>query len=88
MIQTKILEPLDFNVKTACKEEIAQNKSLKEIAIEIYTLINNFDRGNTDLNIISIEDFLQNLSLIHDEYIIVLRSCLIMNPFCICGKLI
>ena len=36
--------------------------------------IDNFDKGATDLNIISIEDFLQNLSLTHDEYIIALRS--------------
>ena len=76
MVQTQILEPLDFNANTASKEEIAQNKSLKETAIEIYTLIDNFDKGDTDLNIISIEDFLQNLSLTHEEYIIALRSCL------------
>ena len=76
MVQAQVLEPLDFNANTASKEEIAQNKSLKETAIKIYTLINNFDKGDTDLNIISIEDFLQNLSLTHDEYIIALRSCL------------
>ena len=76
MVQTQILEPLDFNANTASKEEIAQNKSLKETAIKIYTLIDNFDKGDTDLNIISIEDFLQNLSLTHDEYITALRSCL------------
>ena len=76
MVQTQILEPLDFNANTASKEEIAQNKSLKETAIKIYTLIDNFDKGDTNLNIISIEDFLQNLSLTHDEYIIALRSCL------------
>ena len=67
---------MDFNANTASKEEIAQNKSLKETAIEIYTLTDNFDKGDTDLNIISIEDFLQNLSLTHDEYITALRSCL------------
>ena len=39
MVQTQILELLDFNANTASKEEIAQNKSLKETAIEIYTLI-------------------------------------------------
>ena len=76
MVQTQILKPLDFNANTASKEEIAQNKCLKEITIEIYTLIYNFDRGDTDSNIISIEDFLQNVSLTSDEYIISLRSCL------------
>ena len=35
MVQTQILEPLDFNANTASKEEIAQNKYLKETAIEI-----------------------------------------------------
>ena len=73
---TQILEPLDFSANTASKEEIAQNKSLKETAIQIYTLIDNFDKDDTDLNIISIEDFLQNLSLTHDKYITALRSCL------------
>ena len=72
MVQTQILEPLDFNADTAIKEEIAQNKSLKETAIKIYTLIDNFDKGDTDLDIVSIED----LSLTHDEYIIALSSCL------------
>ena len=67
---------MDFNANIASKEEIAQNKSLKETAIKIYTLVDNFDKGDTDLNIISIEDFLQNLSLTHDEYITALRSCL------------
>ena len=76
MVRTQILEPLNFNANTASKEEIAQNESLKETAIEIYTLIDNFDKGDTDLNIISIEDFLQNLSLTHEEYIIALKSCL------------
>ena len=73
MVQTQILEPLDFNANTASKD---QNKSLKEIAIKMYTLIDNFDKGDTYLNIISIEDFLQNLSKTHEEYIIALRSCL------------
>ena len=76
MVQTQILEPLEFNANTASKAEIAQNKSLKETAIKIYTLIDNFDKGDTDLNIISIEDFLQNISLTNDEYITTLRSCL------------
>ena len=78
MVQTQILEPLDFNPDTTSKEVIAQNKFLKETAIKIYTLIDKFDKGDTgtDLNIVSIEDFLQNLSLTHDEYIIALRSCL------------
>ena len=76
MAQTQILEPLHFNANTASKEEIAQNKSLKETSIKIYTLLDNFDKGDTDLGIISIENFLQNLSLTHDEYIIALRSCL------------
>ena len=76
MVQTQILEPLDLNANTASNEEIAQNKSLKETAIKIYTLIDNFDKGDTDLNIISIEDFHLNLSLTHDEYIIALISCL------------
>ena len=71
MVQTQIPEPLDFNANTASKEEI----SLKETVIEIYTLINNFDKDDTDLNIISIEDFLQNLSLTHNEFIIAFRSC-------------
>ena len=75
MVQNQILEPLDFNENTASKEEIAQNKSLKETAMKIYTLIDNFYKGDTDLNIISIEDLLQNLSLTHDEYLIALRSC-------------
>ena len=76
MVQTQILEPMDFNANTASKEEIAQNKALKETAIRIYKLIDQFHKGNTDLNIISIEDILRNLSLTHDEYIIALRSCL------------
>ena len=75
MAQTQILQPLEFNANTAINEEIDQNKSLKETAIKIYTLINNFDMGDTDLDIISIDYFLQNLSLAHDEYIIALRSC-------------
>ena len=76
MLRTQILEPLDFNVNAVSKEEIAQNRFLKETGIEIYTLIDNFDKGDTDLNIVSIEDFLQNLSLTHDENIIALRSYL------------
>ena len=39
-------------------------------------MIDNFDKGDTDLSIVYIEDFLQNLSLTHDEYITALRSCL------------
>ena len=41
-------------------------------------MIDKFDKGDTDtdLNIVSIEHFLQNLSLTHDEYIIALRSWL------------
>ena len=59
MVQTKILEPLDFNAKTANKEEIAQNKLLKRNCyLNLHTDIK-FNEGDTDLNIISIEDFLQ-----------------------------
>ena len=39
MVRTHILEPLEFDAKTASKEAIAHNTSLKETALKVYKLI-------------------------------------------------
>ena len=76
MVRTHILEPLEFDAKTASKEEIAHNKSLKEIALKIYKLIDEYDKGDSDLDMITMDDFFLKLSLTEEEYIIALRSCI------------
>ena len=60
LITTHILEPLEFNVSTATNEEITYNESLKETAKRICKLIDEYDKSDTDLNTISVLDFLNN----------------------------
>ena len=76
MVRTHILEPLEFDAKTASKDEIAHNKSLKETALKIYKLIYEYDKGDSDLDMITIDDFFLKLSLTEEEYITALRSCI------------
>ena len=66
MVQTQILEPLDINANTLVWKKLLKT-SLSRRLLSKYTLIDNFDKCDTDLNIISIEDLLQNLSLNHEE---------------------
>ena len=54
MVLTQILEPLEFDASTATKEEIAANAALKETAKRIYTLIDTYDKSDTDLGSITI----------------------------------
>ena len=44
--------------------------------MKIYKLIDEYDKGDTDLSTISVEDFLVKLSLSEEEYITALRSCI------------
>ena len=76
MITTHILEPLQFIMSTATNEEIASNASLKETAKRIYKLIDEYDKGDTDLGTISVLNFLNELNLTEVEYITSLRSCI------------
>ena len=76
MVRTHILEPLEFDAKTASKDEIAHNKSLKETALKIYKLIDEYDKGDSDLGMITVDDFFLKLSPTEEEYIAALRSCI------------
>ena len=77
MVRTHILEPLEFDAKTASKEEIAHNKSLKEIALKIYKLIDENDKGDSDLDIITMDDFFAKIvTFSEEECITALRSCI------------
>ena len=76
MVRAHILEPLEFDAKTASKDEIAHNKSLKETALKIYKLIDEYDKGDSDLDMITMDDFFLKLSLTEEEYITALRSCI------------
>ena len=63
-VRTHILEPLEFDAKTASKDEIAHNKSLKETALKIYKLIDEYDKGDSDLGMITMDDFFLNYHLL------------------------
>ena len=76
MVSTKILEPLEFDASTATKEEIAANEALKETAKRRYTLIDTYDKGDTDLGSITIQDFFNELYDTEEQYINALRSCI------------
>ena len=76
MVSTKILEPLEFNASTATKEEIVANAALKETAKRIYTLIDTYDKSDTDLGSIAIQDFFNELYVTEEQYVTALRSCI------------
>ena len=76
MVSTKILEPMAFDACTATKEEIAANAALKETAKRIYTLKDTYDKSDTDLGSITIQDFFNELSVTEEQYISALRSCI------------
>ena len=76
MVSTQILGPLEFDASTATKEEIAANAALKETAKRIYTLIDTYDKSNTDLGSITIQDFFNELYVTEEQYITALRSCI------------
>ena len=76
MITIHILDPLEFNMSTATNEEIASNASLKETANRTYKLIDEYDKCDTDLDTISLLDFLNELNLTEVECITALRSCI------------
>ena len=63
MVSTKILEPLEFDAGTTTKEEIAPNAPLKETAKRIYTLIDTYDKSDTDLGSITIQDFFKGYGI-------------------------
>ena len=67
MVSTKILEPLEFDASTATKEEIAANAALKETAKRIYTLIDTYDKSDTDLGSITIQDFFNELYVTEEQ---------------------
>ena len=69
MISTQILEPLEFDAKTATKEEKAYNLALKETAKNIYKQIDDYDKSDIDLDTVSIEDFLNELNLDEGQYL-------------------
>ena len=71
--QLKILEPLEFDASTATKEEITANADLIETAKRIYTLIDTYDKSDTDLGSITIQDFFNELYLTEEQYITALR---------------
>ena len=75
-VSTKILEPLEFDASTATKEEIADNAALKETAKRIYTLIDTYDKSDTDLGSITIQDFFNELYVTEKQYITALRTCI------------
>ena len=75
MVSTKIIEPLEFDASTATKEEIAANAALKETAKRIYTLIDTYDKSDTDLDSVTIQDFFNELFVTEDQYVAALRSC-------------
>ena len=62
MITTHILEPLESNVTIATNEEIASNTSFNETAKRIYKLIEEYDKCVSDLDTISVLDFLNELN--------------------------
>ena len=76
MVSTKIIEPLEFDASTATKEEIAANTALKETAKRIYTLIDTYDKSDTDLDSVTIQDFFNELFVTEEQYVSALRSCI------------
>ena len=81
MVSTKILEPLEFDASTATKEEIAANAALKETAKRIYSLIDTYDKSDTDLDSVAIQDFFNELFVTEEQYIAALRSCVNITFF-------
>ena len=75
MVSTQILEPLEFDASTATKDEMAANTALKETAKRIYTLIDTYDKSDTDLDSITIQDFFNELYVTEEQYVTALRSC-------------
>ena len=75
MVSTQIIEPLEFDASTATKEEIAANTALKETAKRIYSLIDTYDKSDTDLDSVTIQDFFNELFVTEEQYIASLRSC-------------
>ena len=69
MITTHIIEQLEFTVSTATNEEIAYKASLKETAKRIYKLIDEYDKGATNLDTISVLEYLNELNLTEEQYI-------------------
>ena len=63
-------------MSTATKEEIASNTYLKENDKRIYKLADEYDKGDTELDTISVLDFPNELNLTEDEYITSQRSCI------------
>ena len=63
-------------MSTATKEEIASNTYLKENDKRIYKLADEYDKGDTDLDTISVLDFPNELNLTENEYITAQRSCI------------
>ena len=76
MVSTKIIEPLEFDASTATKEEIAANTALKETAKRIYTLIDTYDKSDTELDSVTIQDFFNELYVTEEQYVAALRSCI------------
>ena len=76
MVSAKILEPLKFDASAVTKEEIAANAALKETAKRIYTLIETYDKSDTDLGGITIQEFFNELYLTEEQYLNALRSCI------------
>ena len=77
MVSTKILEPLEIDASTATKEEIAANAALKGTAKKIYTLIDTYDKSDTDLGSITIQDFFNELYVTEEQYITSLKLVLV-----------
>ena len=76
MVLTNILEPLEFDASTATKEEIAANAALKETTRRIYTLIDTYEKSDTDLDNITIQDLFNEPYMTEEQYVAALRSCI------------
>ena len=67
---------MEFDASTATKEKIAANAALKETDKRIYTLIDTYDKSDTDLGSITVQDFFNELYVTEQQYINALRSCI------------
>ena len=69
MVSSKILEPWEFDTSRATKDEIAATSAFKETAKRIYTLIDTYDKSDTDLGSITIQDLFNELYVTEEQYI-------------------